>query len=259
MVEPPPAVPASEASDAVSRIDPVSAGLAEVLREQIWTGWAASPRSRQTVPGMSEIGAECPRQLAYKVAGVPPVNFSSEPMPSLTGTGMHAELAAIFSRLDGGTGRYLIESPVKLRGDEGIEIPGTVDLYDRRRRIVIDWKTTKAARLRKVRAEGPPGRYLTQIQCYAAALAQTGETPERVAIVYLPHDGSLNDLWAYTAAIDPDVPIQALRRYREILNAVAPGNDPLAVDAQPTRLCGYCPHYSRNASAPNAACCPGVK
>lgn len=217
-------------------VDPISLVLADALRELIWTGVRSAPRSMQTAAGMSEIGADCDRQLAYKVAGIPPSNLGGDPMPVIIGTGFHLHMEAIFSKLD--PRRWLVETPVEYEG-----IPGTCDLYDRRRKTVFDWKSTSKAKLRQLRKDGPPRRVQTQIQLYGAAMAARGEDVTRVALVYVPRDGSLDDLWVWHAAPDQALVDNAVERYRAIANAARLHNDPGEVPAQPSRMCGYCDHF----------------
>lgn len=236
--------------------DPISAGLADWLREMIWQGWATAGRSLQRDVGMSEVGTECERQLAYKIAGTAPFNLDDDPMPSLTGTGIHLVLADYFTKLHAGTGRWLIEHPVTYAREGASAIPGTVDAYDRRRKLVIDWKSTAKGKLRNIRAEGPPTRYVVQAQLYAAALRQAGEDPQRVALVYLPRDGKLSELTVWTTVPDPAFLDQWLDRLARIKNTVGLHDNPGEVSATPTRLCGWC-DWHNPASTDTARACPG--
>lgn len=237
--------------------DPISAGLGDWLREVIWTGWATAGRSTQREIGMSEVGTDCDRQLAYKMAGTPPINMDDDPMPSLMGTGLHHVLADTLTRLHPGTGRWLVEYPVKYEVDEHLVIPGTVDAYDRRRKLVLDWKSTSKAKLRTIRNGGPQVRYVVQAQLYAAALRQAGEAPERVGLVYLPRDGKLSDLHVWTTAPDEQFLTAWLDRLRGINRTLAENyGDPSEAKPVPTRLCGWC-SWHNPASTDTARSCPG--
>jgi hypothetical protein len=221
-------------------------GLGEWLEELIWSRAARAPRSLQRTPGPSSLGTVCDRQLAYTMAGTAPVNHGADPWASIVGTAVHAWMADLFTALDGGAGRYLVEHAVSYR-----EIGGTLDLFDRRRRLLIDWKTTKLARLAQIRRLGPPESHVIQSQVYAAGLAEAGERPERAALVYLPVDGRLRDLYVWSAPVTPAVADSALAR-AEALRAVAPAEATPA----PSRLCPWCDHYSPTAIDLNQTC-PG--
>jgi hypothetical protein len=237
---PPPA-----AARAVEPLDPVAMIFADALRDAVLMGALSSPRSLQVSIGASEIGSDCPRQQAYRAAGVAPVNFP-DPLRSLVGIGVHAALADIFTRADRGTKRYLVETPVSYR-----DVPGTCDLFDRRRRLVIDWKSTLLRKVRQIMRDGPPRRYIIQAHIYGAALAAAGEQVEWVALAYVPIDSTLDDIYLWHAPFERNVADEAIDRYLAIA-----GGPPAASPAKPSRLCGWCSHYRSGSSDP-AVACPG--
>lgn len=228
---------------------PANAVLGELLRDQIWMAAHTSPRSLQTVLGASEIGSQCPRQIAYKAVSVPGTNLR-DPMRVLAGTGLHFALAELFTRLDGGTGRYLVEQHVSYRG-----VPGTVDLFDRRRHTVIDWKSTLSKRLWDVKNSGPQEKYIVQCQTYGAGLAAQGERVDNIAIVYVCLDGELSDLRAYQFPFDQSAADKAIDRADDIRKR-ARESGPASVDANPNRLCPWCDHYRPGVADFNTGC-PG--
>ncbi|MGQ0774585.1 MAG: PD-(D/E)XK nuclease family protein [Pseudonocardiales bacterium] len=232
-------------------MNPVSAGLAEHLREVLWTAWATWPRSVQPELGMSEVGTACERQIGYKTTATPRCNVDSDPLPSIVGIGMHLWLAELFRRADGGSGRYLLEQPVIWRG-----LTGTADCLDRRRRTLLDWKTTAKRKLSGVRKDGPMVRYIVQVQCYAAGLQALGELVERVALIFIPRDGELADLHVWSAPVDHTVADEWADRYERIA-ACARADGPGALAATPTRLCGWCAHH-RPGSTDLSLGCPGT-
>jgi hypothetical protein len=222
--------------------------LAELCRDGIWQASVTSPRSLQPTLGASEIGGECNRQMAYRARGVPAVN-QRDPMRMLAGTGMHEAMAELYRRLDGGSGRYLVEQHLVYRG-----IPGTVDLFDRRRGQVIDWKSVLSSKLKDVIRNGPPRKYVTQVQTYGAGLAEAGERVESVAVVYVCLDGELSDLRAFTYPFDRSAADDAIDRYNTVAAQAAQGIS--SVGANPTRLCPWCNHF-RPGSKDVAVACPG--
>ena len=210
--------------------------LEQTLIALIQTGRATEVRSMQAALGMSEAGNTCDRQIAFKLAGTPAVN-PTDPLRSMVGTGTHSVLADMFFRLDGrGTsGRWLIERHVAYGG-----LLGTVDLYERESGTVIDWKTTLAAKVKRLRYDGPPAQYVTQVQLYGAALWALGENVRRVSLAYLPIDGKLSDLYVWRAKFDRSTADKAVARVRRIIDdAREPENTP----KNPTALCGWCPFY----------------
>lgn len=226
-------------------LDPVALVLGDALREAIFMGSVTNPRSLQVSAGASEIGGECPRQQSYRAHRVSAVNFP-DVLPPLIGTGIHLVLARIFDRLDQGSGAYATELPVLYRG-----IPGTLDLYLRRRHAVVDFKSTTKRKIAQLQREGPPRAYVVQLNIYAAALMEAGETIRTVALFYLPKDGTLEDCWVWSQAPDKALADDAISAWKA--NAEKAPADATPV---PTRLCGWCSHY-RPGSTDLAVACPG--
>ena len=171
-------------------------------------------------------------------------------MVTIVGTGIHLVLADMFRRIDNGRGRWLIEHPVEYMG-----IPGSADAYDRRKRLLIDWKSTAKSKIRRIAKDGPPQRYIVQSQLYAQALRAIGEDPQRIAIVYLARDGSLDDLFVCPMAVDKDIADAGVARLNNIKKALEVKNAG-SIAATPSNLCGWCDYCQPGTTNLNAAC-PG--
>lgn len=218
--------------------------LERVLSTLIGLGAGTSPRSEQRAIGLSEVGHVCPRRLAYRSLELPRFN-PTDPMRAMVGSGVHHELAGIFTRLSGSSGRYLVEHFVSYRGH-----PGTVDLYDRTSQTVIDWKVTTLKRLQHIRyVNGPLPQYVVQVNGYAAGLADDGEEPKRVAIAYLAQDGSLDDTYVWRADVDRSIVDDALDRLVSVQ-----GVDLASVHIAPNVLCKWCPYYVPDSPHPSVGC-----
>lgn len=216
------------------------------LRSLIFLGCATAPRSRQTSLGSSEAGHQCDRRLAYRLAGTPATNLA-DPLRPLVGTGVHLVMADLFRRLDGGSGRFLVEQHVGYR-----DVPGTVDLYDRFTHTVVDFKTTTASNLKHLRHDGPPRQYVVQVHLYAAALKAEGEDVRYVALAVLPTDGHLDDMWVWRKPYDFAIADEAVDRLAQLLN-----KDPSTVESKPDRLCPWCDHYRPTTPVDLTIGCPG--
>lgn len=235
-------------SDTTAPFDLRSMLISEWVRDKVMTIASTSARSAQAHLGPSEIGQACPRRLAYRIAGTPIVNMP-DPTKALLGTGFHEVMANGFRRLDG-SARFLIEQPVSYRG-----VAGTVDLFDRYRHVVLDWKTTAKNRIAKYRRDGPSTNYVVQAHIYAQALIAAGERVDTVALVFIPRDGLLGDVWTWSTTPDQAKADTAIDRYHEIRTATEQGG-PASVDAAPSVLCGYCPNHRPNSTDLSVAC-PG--
>lgn len=231
---------------APAALDPHALVLGEALKDRVYTVSATAPRSQQAALGFSEVGHPCARRLSHRLAGTPVVH-RGDPLPALFGTGLHQVLADGFARLDAHVGRYLLEQPVSYRG-----IPGCCDGYDRRLRTVWDWKTTTLRSISRIRREGPPTASVIQVNGYAAGLIAAGETVDAVALVYLPRDGALEEMYVWRSPFDRTVIDAAIDRVDALR-----GTDPAQVPASTSPLCGWCPFYRRD-HTDLATGCPGA-
>lgn len=221
--------------------DPEAYALERQLRTLVHIGVIADDeRGRQRTIGASQVGTECARQLAFRQAGTRPSNVP-DPLRALVGRGMHGALAGLMERIDCGAGRLLVEQPIRYRG-----VPGTVDLFDRVDGLVVDWKTTTLAKIKRVRESGPPSSYVVQLQLYAAGLESAGETVRALALCYLPVDGTLVDVFVWRTVPDrraADAAVDKLNaRIGAELESVA-RPDPSTVAASPSALCRWCDYY----------------
>ncbi len=219
------------------------------VRDRLRTISYSSPRALQPHLGPSEIGQACPRRLAYRIVGTPVVNHP-DPLKSMIGTGFHLSVADGLKRLDGGVNRYLVEHKVSYR-----DIAGSVDLHDRIEATTFDWKTTTKNRIGQYRRDGPPTNYVVQAAIYAEGLKAQGEKVERIALAFIPRDGTLAELWVWTTEPDQVLADEWIDRYLEIKRQ-AEANGPGSLSAKPSGLCGYCPNH-RPGSTDVALACPG--
>ena len=208
-----------------------------ITRAGTWT-----PRAKQVYIGPSEIGHECTRRIAYKLLDWDKPNESGGGnWAAQVGTAIHAHLADIFAKLED----YEVEQKVTIRAN----LTGTVDLFDKRRGIVMDWKTTGSTGLEKRRKEGATQQQLVQVQLYGYGKAQSGAEVNQVALVYLPTGGSLDDMHVELHDYDESVAIQALERLDNVYSLLATvdvENSPdlwQLIPASADRLCNYCPYF----------------
>jgi hypothetical protein len=208
-----------------------------VVQAGIW-----SPRAGQVQIGPSEVGHKCTRRLAYKLLDWDkPNEMQGGSWAAQVGTAIHAYLAEVFSKREG----FLIEQRVTIRGN----LAGTVDLFDIKNGVVLDWKTTGATKLANYKKFGADHQQLVQVQLYAYGLAQQGAEVKKVALCYLPTSGSLADMVLIMHDYDEQVALNALARLDSI-HALLAAADVEAnpeiwsqIPAQPDRLCAWCPYF----------------
>lgn len=239
------------AQPAAGHVRPPLEGTAGVLAtdviEIVKEAARNAPRSLQVAPGPSELGTPCRRRLGYRVLDWDPKpNTDTDPWAAIIGTSVHTWMAQTFTAENTrhGYARYLIEHRVTLPGNIG----GSCDLYDRHTGTVIDWKVTGTDRLRSYRRDGPGDQYKAQANLYALGLQLASESPQQVAIVFLPRGGRIDGLHVWSEPYDHMVAVAALERYRAVRDfhvLLDPERHPERWALLPTAdaYCTYCPWF----------------
>lgn len=221
------------------------------------------PRKMQLALGPSDLGVECDRRLAYKIAGVTGYN-TGDPWAAFVGSSIHARLEAVISKYAQRTqGDWLIEQMIQVTP----EIRGKADLIHGD--LVIDIKSASPDVMRKLPDTGPRASYLPQIHSYAYGLNASGHEITKVAFAFVPRSGRLDDMYVWADHYRPEIAEKALARvYRfarrleqlDILN-----NPDLweTVPPNPDYLwCQYCPLFNKGMGANDPASdkgCAGYK
>lgn len=159
--------------------------------------------------------------------------------------------------------RWVIEHRTPIGTIDGREIPGTLDVYDRHSKTMIDWKVPGPTAIKKYRSQKDPGpEYRTQVQLYGRGLSRiAGEDVQYVGIMFLPSNGELKTAFYWEEPFDPEVGKEALRRARELLRFVqeeqaADGDDSVFRRLKTTDdHCSHCPFFSPGSNNPVE--CPG--
>lgn len=223
----------------------------------------ASPRSQQVTLGCSEAGDECTRKIAYRMTGAKKIH-TPDPLKANMGTAFH-------HWLDEGMNAYqqfvTPEHPDWITETEvwpAKFLKGHVDLYNRAKYLVLDWKTTSADILKEwVKAGMIPPKYKVQVMLYGKGMINAGYRVDRVGIVGINRSGTFNDIVVLTEEYDEQVVRDALQRIWDLgkqLRAIDIENNPHLFDtipASPSRLCGWCPMYRGGSKPADATGCPG--
>lgn len=210
------------------------------------------PRTLQTAVGCSALGTPCDRQLAFRINGSQPVRARETSWVATIGISVHAYLETIFSAGD----RWLSEVPVKVTHGS-VSIPGTVDLYDKETKTVVDFKVVADTTLSNARAGRVSDQYLTQVNLYALGLHQLGHPVDNVAIFFLPKTKELSAGVFFERPVDKTLTVLALQRYAAI--KIALDNNAKVTDFAPTNApCDWCDWYDPTAAATDVKSCRGV-
>ena len=226
--------------------------IQEVIR------WAdsQSARSLQMGLGPSELGDECERYLAYRIAGVEGTNRYMDPWKAIVGTAIHKWLEDAVNgyQLKHGLHEFVTEATVPI--DSMIE--GHSDLFWHN--AVWDYKSKGKDKLKQFKLHGPHLiKEIDQIQLYGLGQENCGRKVEYVGIIALPRDGWLEDISVWADKYNRRYAQSILARpYGIAAKLLEQGEDVdwAEIPAKPSRLCGFCPFY-RSGRRADAGGCPG--
>jgi hypothetical protein len=212
------------------------------------------PRKMQLALGPSDLGIECDRRLAYKIAGITGYN-TGDPWAAFVGSSIHTRIEAVIKKYAERTGStWLIEQMVQVTS----EIRGRADLVHDD--LVIDIKSASPDVMKKLPDSGPRASYLPQIHAYAYGLNKAGHKINRVAFVFVPRHGRLDDMYVWADEYRPEIVEKALHRvyrFARRLDELDITNHPQlweTVPATPDYLwCQYCPLFNKAMGANDPA------
>lgn len=228
--------------------------LANELTNIITEASRYTPRSQQVYIGPSEVGQECVRRLAYKLLDWEKANESGGgSWAANVGTAIHSFLEEIFSKYPE---KYEVEQKVQIRAN----LSGTIDLFDKEKGYVLDWKTTSPAGVKAKRSEGATSQQVTQVQLYGYGKAQQGVQVNKVGLIFLPTGGQITDMHIELYDYDENAALSALARLDsvyELLSTIDVEENPQMwplIPATPSRMCMYCPYYRPFSTDLSIAC-----
>ena len=244
-----------------------AARYARDIRRVVHEHAARAPRSLQAHLGPSELGTQCDRQVAGKMARLPVTNHVTDPWPSVVGTAVHAWLAEAFTGDNERSGRprWVAEQRVTPHPNH----PGTADLYDGATQSVCDHKILGQSSMAGIRSvNGPPRKYVVQLLLYGRGYRLLGLPVRRVVLIAYPRTlSSLDELYVWErehTPADDELLDEVFARtdYRRqwaiaLLTNTASLMDVPAVASD--EECYFCPFYRPQSAHDGGAGCPGPR
>lgn len=260
------AAPVSAAHPTINGNTPFAVAYAREMRGFVEQHANGSARSLQKALGPSEVGHQCHRQVAGKLAQLPTINHVSDPWPSIVGTSLHAWLADCLTAANERLGRvrFLAEHRVTPTGFEGH--PGTGDGYDADTESVIDHKALGDTSMGKLKQHGAPRHYFVQTLLYARGFRALGLPVRRVVLLAWPRTRSTLDamyVWEHELTAEDDDFLDSViapeLEYRKqwavaLLTGAAQLND---VPMDTTDECHFCGFYRPASARDGLPGCPG--
>jgi len=135
-----------------------------------------------------------------------------------------------------------------------------VDVFDRVTGRVMDWKSKELAKIKRLRKAGAmSAEYKTQQMVYAAGLIAQGENVTEVALVYIPTNGDLADIYVQVEPVDIALADAAIDRIEAIQAELEAGKDAETFRPLTSALCGWCSFYSPHTPTNPRSCSGGIR
>jgi hypothetical protein len=182
-----------------------------------------SERSLQKAIGPSEIGHPCPRNVAFKLAGVTKQPNRIDPLPSILGTAFHSWMETHLP-----AGEWLPERKVAVTAT----LSGHSDAYHAPSRTVVDWKMLGRTAHQKWLAGEVKTVYRVQAHAYGLGFVNAGLPVDRVAVAVFCRAKPLTDLYVWSEPWNPELARRALERL-EILKTYVTASGANDANRQP--------------------------
>ena len=227
-------------------------GLRSEIIRTIKSHAANAPRSLQRAIGPSQVGTECPRQLAFLMSDPnrfpPSRSVMHDPWPSIVGTAVHAWLAECFETAD--PTKWLVEQRVEV----GLGLGGSCDVFHVPSGTVLDHKVLGDTQHRKYTTEGPSRKYRVQAHCYGMGYLRLGYEVNRVGIAFFGRAKSLSALHIWSEPFDQDIAVETLARMKKVQELVDAGVDPMRIPERAGDDCWFCDYRSANKGRDGYCC-----
>lgn len=199
-------------------------------------------RSHQKIIGISEVGSDCRKCVARKLAEKPK-DISGGWYPFI-GTAVHQALE------DGFAGRewsdeYLLENRLHVHSYKGLELGGSCDMYAKAG-VVNDWKVVGAKALGEAEKGKIKEQYRIQAMLYGLGWKKKGYDVTHVSLTFLPRDKDLKDAQVVMLRYDEQVAMDALAALEMMIDAAEIVGWDAVIERQPkASFCFDCKKYEQ--------------
>lgn len=206
-------------------------------------------RSKQIQIGISEVGMECRRCVARKLA-LTPRRIEGSWYPFI-GTAVHDQLEHGFrSRWPD---QYNLEERLYVHEYKDLNLTGSCDMMALVETsdgvIVNDWKVVGNASLKEAQRGKIKEQYRVQAMLYGYGWKQKGYNVTHVALSFLPREDKLENAVVAMLAYDESLALTSLAQLESMIDAAEIVGWERVIDKQPkASFCFSCKNYDRTES-----------
>lgn len=197
-------------------------------------------RSKQTVIGISEVGMDCRKCVARKLAEKPRTPDGSW-FPFI-GTAVHAQLEEGFERWDD----YILEERLFVHEYKNLKLAGSCDMFAHKDGVVNDWKVVGQEALKKAAKGDIKNQYRVQAMLYGLGWKKKGYDVTHVSLSFLPRDLDLPNAQVVILRYDEQIAIDALAQLELLIDAAEIiGWDAVIAKQPKASFCWDCRKYEQ--------------
>lgn len=228
----------------VKRDDYQASDLKAVLAAEQWMlhipELFITERSKQTVIGISEVGMDCRKCVARKLAEKPRTPDGSW-FPFI-GTAVHAQLEEGFARWDD----YILEERLFVHEYKSLKLAGSCDMFAYKDGVVNDWKVVGQEALKKAAKGDIKNQYRVQAMLYGLGWRKKGYDVSHVSLTFLPRDLDLPNAQVVMLRYDEAIAIEALAELELLIDAAEIiGWDAVIAKQPKASFCWDCKKYEQ--------------
>jgi hypothetical protein len=202
-------------------------------------------RSRQIQLGISEVGMDCRKCVAKKLALKPRV-IDGAWYPFI-GTAVHDQLEHGFT--ERWPDEYHLEGRLHVHSYKELELAGACDMFAWQDGTVNDWKVVGSTAMNDARKGRVKQQYRVQAMLYGYGWEQKGFDVTHVALTFLPREGKLEDAIVAVMRYDKQLALDSLLELESMIDAAEiVGWDAVIDKATKASFCFSCRRYEQTDS-----------
>jgi hypothetical protein len=201
-----------------------------------------SERSKQIQIGISEVGMDCRKCVARKLALTPRVPDGA--WYPFIGTAVHEQLELGFNQMF--PDDYKLEERLFVHEYKDLKLTGSCDMFAHKDGVVNDWKVVGKTALDDARKGKVKQQYRVQAMLYGYGWEQKGFDVTHVALTFLPREDKLENAVVALLRYDKSIAVNALAELESMIDAAEIMGWEKVIDKQPkASFCFSCRRYEQ--------------
>lgn len=199
-------------------------------------------RSKQIQIGISEVGMDCRKCVARKLALTP--RIADGAWYPFIGTAVHEQLEVGFA--DRFPDDYKLEERLFVHEYKDLKLTGSCDMFAHKDGVVNDWKVVGKSAIDDARKGKIKQQYRIQAMLYGYGWEQKGFDVTHVALTFLPREDKLENAVVALLRYDKSVAVTALAELESMIDAAELVGWEKVIEKQPkASFCFSCRRYEQ--------------